>query len=89
MDRREDQSGEGNTSQKGPSSCGTAETTSGNREAIDEAPECEDDVKQQWQHVTRFPIQDRMTDIVKKTIEAAKLERAVCLRKLRKMQYGS
>jgi len=30
-----------------------------------------------------------MADIVKKTIEAAKLERAACLRKLRKMQYGS
>jgi len=45
--------------------------------------------KRQWRHATRFPIQDKMADIVKKTIEAAKLERAACLRKLRKMQYGS
>jgi len=45
--------------------------------------------QQQWREVNRFPIQDRMKDIVEKTIEAAKAERAVCLRKLRKMQYGS
>lgn len=55
-----------------------------------ESPEgSPDDVKPEWRHVTRFPIQDRMKDIVEKTIEAAKLERAACLRKLRKMQYGS
>lgn len=46
-------------------------------------------MKREWKHVERFPIQDRMADLVKKTIEAAKLEREACLRKLRKMQYGS
>jgi hypothetical protein len=45
--------------------------------------------KRQWKQVNRFPIQDRMADLVKQTIEVAKLERAACLRKLRKMQYGS
>jgi uncharacterized membrane protein (DUF106 family) len=46
-------------------------------------------VRREWKHVTRFPIQDRMADLVKKTIEAAKQERAAAIRKLHKMQYGS
>ena len=73
---------------EGPSGERPAQAAAGDSETTDEAPVGES-VNPKWRHVTRFPIADRMKDIVEKTIEAAKLERAACLRKLRKMQYGS
>ena len=43
----------------------------------------------QWKYKTRFPIQDRMTEVIGLTIKATESQLKVYRRKLRKMQYGS
>lgn len=46
-------------------------------------------MKPEWKYKERFPIQDRMIEVVKLAREAAEKELAAARRKLRKMQYGS
>jgi hypothetical protein len=43
----------------------------------------------EWQHRTRLGIHNRMEEVVKLTLEAARAELDATRRKLRKMQYGS
>lgn len=43
----------------------------------------------EWKYKQRFPIQDRMAEVVKLTIAASEQELAGLRRKLRKMQLGS
>lgn len=45
--------------------------------------------KGEWKHKTRFPIQDRMIEVIKLTKTAAEQELEVLRKKLRKMQLGS
>lgn len=45
--------------------------------------------KGEWKHKTRFPIQDRMIEVVQLTKKAAEQELEVLRKKLRKMQLGS
>ena len=51
----------------------------------------ESEVEQQakWKHQKEFPIQGRMREVVKLTIEATKAELEKNRKKLRKLQYGS
>lgn len=43
----------------------------------------------QWEHKTRFPIQDRMSEVIKTTITASEKQLEAYRKKLRKMQFGS
>lgn len=43
----------------------------------------------QWKHKTRFPIQDRMAEVVKLAIKTSDAQLRKYQRRLRKMQYGS
>lgn len=42
----------------------------------------------EWEYKTTFGINARMKEVLEKTLEAAKAERNVLLKKLRKAQYG-
>jgi hypothetical protein len=46
-------------------------------------------VKPEWKHRTRFPIQDRMAEVIRLTIKATQSQIEVERKKLRKLQYGS
>lgn len=50
--------------------------------------EASGDVKAEWKYQNEFPIQGRMREVVKLTIEATKAERDKLRKKLRKLQYG-
>ena len=43
----------------------------------------------EWKYKNRFPIHDRMENIIKLTIDATKSELESARKKLRKLQYGS
>lgn len=43
----------------------------------------------EWKYRKRFPIHDRMSEIIKLTIKATEQQLAADRRKLRKLQYGS
>jgi len=45
--------------------------------------------KPEWQYKTRFAIQDRMVDVIKKTIDACRAEQKALRKKIKKIQYGS
>jgi len=42
-----------------------------------------------WEYKERLGIHDRMTEVVKLSLEAAKAELGASRKKLRKLQYGS
>lgn len=42
----------------------------------------------EWEYRTNLGINERMKDVIKKTLEAARAERDLLLKKLRKAQYG-
>ena len=64
-------------------------------EVTDQAPDDEDvgvsgeKPRAQWRYKTRFPIQDRMAEVVKLSIRTSELQLRKYHRKLRKIQYGS
>lgn len=43
----------------------------------------------EWKYQNEFPIQGRMREVVKLTLEAAKAELEKNRKKLKKLQYGS
>lgn len=91
MDRRKDQQGKGDSGQKDSGSERPDPEASGDSEVSDQAPDSEqvEDDTLKWEHRTRFPMQDRMGDVIKQTIKASESQLALYRRKLRKMQYGS
>jgi hypothetical protein len=46
-------------------------------------------VKAEWKYINEFPIQARMKEVVKLTIDATHQQRNKYLKQLRKLKYGS
>lgn len=45
-------------------------------------------MKPEWKFRQRLPIQDRMADVIHKTLDATRKQLELERKKLRKMQYG-
>lgn len=88
MDRREDQSGEGDLGQEGQGNSEPGQGSTGSSESTDQATDG-DAVKPEWKHRTRFPIQDRMSEVIRLTIKATQSQIELERKRLRKLQYGS
>lgn len=86
MAERENEPRNGNFDQARTSDFESDQGSAGDPGSTDEAA-VDDGVK--WQFKERLGIQDRMSDVVQKTLAAAKQELETTRKKLRKMQYGS
>ena len=90
MDRRKGESVVGDSPQEGTSSVGAPKGGEGHQEAAHQDPEHETvKPKGEWKYKQRFPIQDRMIEVIQLTKKAAESELEVLRKKLRKMQLGS
>src|SRR6478736_989628 len=86
MDRHEDQSDERDIGQKKSGQSQSDQATGGCAEPADQAsvgPELK------WDYREKLGIHDRMTEVVKLSLDAAKAELEATRKKLRKLQYGS
>ena len=88
MDRHENQSGDGDLSQERQSSGEPVEGSGGGSDTADQAADGEP-VKPEWKFRKNLPIQERMAEVIRLTIEASRKQIEAERKKLRKMQYGS
>ena len=88
MDRYEDKPGEGDPSEEGQGSGEQGQSPGGDSGPVDQASDREN-VTPKWKFQKNLPIQGRMADVIRQTIEATKKQIEAERKKLRKMQYGS
>jgi hypothetical protein len=86
MDRQSNQPDERDSTNAGTGCSQPNQGTTGCAEPANETPVGEN-VGAQWQYRKRFAIQDRLVDVIKSTLDAARSELEVTRKKLEKAKY--